>query len=79
MSNLNQRADGGANSKLLRGKFRSCHRLRFPTGTRKRWRRLFTLPQRHAKAVCCARIIKGTDPDGMAFPLGNHKPHVYCL
>lgn len=42
------------------------------------WRRLhMTQPRRHANAACCARIAKDEDPDGMVFPLGNHKPHVY--
>lgn len=77
MSNLNQHADRDANGKLLRGKFRSHHGVRYPDGTPKWWRRLFmTRPRRHANAACCARIIKGTDPDGLVFPPGNHKPHV---
>lgn len=78
MSNLNQHSDRGADGKLLRGKYRSHHGVRCPNGTPKWWRRLFmTRPRRHANAACCVRIIKGADPEGMAFPLGNHKPHVY--
>lgn len=78
MSNFNQRADRGPNGKLLRGKYRNHCGVSFPRGTPKWWRRLFmTRPWRHANAACCARIIKGSDPDGMAFPPGNHKPHAY--
>lgn len=79
MSNLNQHVDRGPDGKLLRSKFR-CRDggPRFPSGTPKWWRRLhMTRPRRHANAEYCARIIRGTDPDSMAFPLGNHKPHVY--
>lgn len=73
MSNLNQHADRGADGKLLRSKFRCHHGPRFPSGTPKWWRKLhMTRPQRHANAACCVRIVKGADPDGMAFPLGNH-------
>lgn len=78
MSNLNQHADRGANGKLLRGKYRSHHGPLCPNGTPKWWRRLFmTRPRRRANAACCTRIVNGIDPNGMAFPLGNHKPHVY--
>lgn len=78
MSNLNQHADRGSNGKLLRGKFRSHFGPNFPSGTPKWWRRLFmTRPRRHANAACCARITKGENPDGMPFPLGNCKPHIY--
>lgn len=78
MSNLNQHADRGPDGKLLRSKFRSYRGPRFPSGTPKWWRRLYmTRPRRHANAACCARIVKGADPDGVIFPLGNRKPHVY--
>jgi hypothetical protein len=78
MSNLNQHSDRDADGKLLRRKFRSCYGSRFPSGTPKWWRKLhMTRPRRRANALCCTRIAKGADPDGIQFPLGNHKPHVY--
>ncbi|WHZ19626.1 MAG: hypothetical protein OJF55_001775 [Rhodanobacteraceae bacterium] len=78
MSNLNQHCDRGANGKLLRGKYRRGYGPAFPNGTPKWWRRLFmTRPRRHANAACCTSIIKGDDPDGVTYPLGNRKPHVY--
>ena len=78
MSNLNQHSDRGADGNLLRGKFRCHFGVRCPSGTPKWWRRLFmTRPRRHVNRACCVRIARGADPDGMTFPLGNHKPHIY--
>ncbi|HET6586311.1 MAG TPA: hypothetical protein VFG67_00895 [Oleiagrimonas sp.] len=78
MSDLNQRSDRNPAGKLLRDKYRCHHGIRCPSGTPKWWRRLhMTRPRRHANAAGCARIVKGADPDGLVFPLGNHKPHVY--
>lgn len=43
------------------------------------WRaRLFmTRPQRRLTKAACRDIVKGETPDGVLFPLGNHKPHKY--
>ena len=74
MSNTNQRLDRGLDGRLLR-KYR---RPPYPYSTPKWWRKLhMTRPKRREDAYLCMRIIKGDDPEGIAFPLGNHKPHVY--
>jgi hypothetical protein len=36
-----------------------------------------TRPKRRKNKAVCIAILKGEDPDGMVFPLGNHKPHEY--
>jgi len=77
MSTHNQRFDRGPDGKLLR-KYRRHHGTPFPRGTPKWWRKLhMTRPRRRANASCCMQIMKGNDPEGMVFPLGNRKPHVY--
>ncbi len=77
MSNMNQHSDRGTDGKLLRSYHRSSG-VPFPRGTPKWWRKLhMSRPRRRENTVACIRIMKGDDPDGMAFPLGNRKPHVY--
>lgn len=34
-------------------------------------------PKRRKNDRLCHRIIKGDDPDNVAWPLGSHKPHLY--
>lgn len=34
-------------------------------------------PKRRKNARLCHRIMKGNDPENIAWPLGNHKPHEY--
>lgn len=44
----------------------------------KAWRNLYmTRPQRRKTKHLCKRIVKGLDYEGVAFPVGSHKPHVY--
>ena len=46
--------------------------------TPKWWTKLFmTRPKRRENKRVCRRILCGENPDGMAFPLGNRKPHDY--
>lgn len=74
MSNFNQRSDRGPDNRLLR----NLRRPPFPISTPKWWRKLhMTRPKRRDNKFACARIMKGDDPDGIPFPLGNRKPHVY--
>lgn len=74
MSNRNQRLDRGPDGKLLR-KYR---RPTFSQATPWWWRNLFmTRLLRRENAYFCMRILKGDDPDGIAFPVGNRKPHHY--
>lgn len=78
MSHHNQRLDRGVGGRLLRLKYRNYYVARFPRGTPKWWRKLhMTRPKRRENALYCFRVMKGEDPEGMAFPLGNCKPHVY--
>jgi hypothetical protein len=74
MSNLNQHADRGADGRLLR-KFR---RPPYPQSTPGWWTKLhMTRPKRRENARVCLLVLKGDDPDGLTFPLGNRKPHEY--
>lgn len=42
------------------------------------WTRTFmTRPRRYENKAACKAILRGENPDGMYFPLGNHKPHTY--
>lgn len=34
-------------------------------------------PKRRNNDRLCHRVLKGDDPDNMAWPLGNRKPHIY--
>lgn len=36
-----------------------------------------TRPQRRRQRECVVAVMHGADPDGIAWPLGNHKPHTY--
>ncbi len=36
-----------------------------------------TRPKRRAEARAIHQIKAGDDPEGVAWPLGNHKPHTY--
>lgn len=36
-----------------------------------------TRPKRRVNRRCEVAVIKGADPDAIAWPLGNHKPHRY--
>ena len=78
MSHHNQHSDRDGRGRLLRRKYRNCYLTAFPRGTPKWWRKLhMTRPKRRENSLYCFRVMKGDDPDGLAFPLGNRKPHVY--
>lgn len=34
-------------------------------------------PRRREVAQLCRRVLRGTDPDELIWPLGNSKPHEY--
>lgn len=77
MSTKNKARDRGPDGKLLRKYNRAGH-PHFPDGAPKWWRKLFmTRPRRRANNALCRLVLGGSDPDGLAFPLGNHKPHKY--
>jgi hypothetical protein len=74
MSHHNQRMDRDVNGRLLR----AYRRPPFPMSTPGWWCKLMmTRPKRRETALACHRVVQGDDPDGMVFPLGNHKPHSY--
>ncbi len=77
MSITNKARDRGPDGKLLR-KYRRCYGPHFPNGTPRWWRKLhMTRPRRRDNIHICHLVLKGHDPDGLVFPLGNHKPHIY--
>jgi hypothetical protein len=42
------------------------------------WVKLYmSRPRRRQNKRCCMAVLKGKDPDGLVFPLGNHRPHEY--
>lgn len=77
MSTTHHSLDRGPDGRLL-CKYRfpeHCHRRR---NTPKWWRKLhMTRPQRRLTRLRCHQLRHGAGFDGMAFPLGNHKPHEY--
>lgn len=77
MSTRNRARDRGPDGKLLR-KYCRTYGPQFPHGTPKSWRKVFMArPRRRENKHACRLILKGRDPDGLVFPLGNSKPHVY--
>lgn len=50
----------------------------FPNGTPSWWVNLFmNRPKRRANRRLCQRIVAGDCPDGLVYPVGNRKPHIY--
>lgn len=44
----------------------------------KAWTNLYmTRPKRRKTKYLCDLVNRGLDPDGIVYPLGNHKPHIY--
>jgi len=42
------------------------------------WVKMFmTKPRRRQNKKICMAVIRGEDPDGLVYPLGNRKPHEY--
>lgn len=42
------------------------------------WRNpMMVRPKRAKTKTMCTKVLKGYDSENMAFPLGNHKPHIY--
>ncbi len=56
-------------------KFRDGHRQM----TTPQWwiKDYMTKPRRRESTRLCYSIIKGEDPENIAWPLGNKKPHIY--
>jgi hypothetical protein len=36
-----------------------------------------TRPERRKNKRLCNKVLKGADPDNIAWPLGTRKPHIY--
>jgi hypothetical protein len=44
------------------------------------WNIIFhSRPKRRRTQAACLKVVKGIDPDGIIWELGNRKPHVYYL
>lgn len=77
MSIKNKAKDRDERGKLKR-KYTGPDSTNWLGHTPKWWVKLFmTRPKRRKNKAVCVAIIKGEDPDGMTFPLGNHRPHEY--
>ncbi len=77
MSTTNRALDRGPDGKLLRT-LRRSHEVPFPHGTPRSWRKLYmTRPRRRENKRLCWQVQRGADYEGMSFPLGNRKPHIY--
>lgn len=77
MSHTNTRTDRDAAGRLLRA-YRLPKHINWGRSTPSWWTTLtMHRPQRrHEKALLHA-VMRGSDPDGITWPLGNHKPHNY--
>lgn len=80
MSQTNTRKDRDLNGRLIRR-----YKLK---GTRKASAMVFnepswwvnekmTRPRRRAEERLCKMLMSGVDPEGLAWPPGNRKPHEY--
>lgn len=59
--------------------FSRDHSYKSPLNSWPKWWDLAfnTRPKRRENRVLEKKIIKGSDPDELVWPLGNHKPHTY--
>jgi hypothetical protein len=74
MSTYNRALDRDVNGRLKR----RYRRQPFPMSTPSRWARdHMNRPRRHLNRQLCQLVELGSDPDGLVWPLGNRKPHVY--
>ncbi|WP_411888377.1 hypothetical protein [Hydrocarboniphaga effusa] len=74
MSNTNRAKDRDDRGRLKR----NLRRPKYPMSTPGWWVRLqVNRPRRHENRYLCHRVLRGFDPEGMTWPLGSHKPHVY--
>lgn len=77
MSVKNKSYDRDNNGKITRRYTRKQIDDRWST-TPSWWIRLtMNRPRRRLNRTMCHQVLAGMDADGMAFPLGNHKPHNY--
>lgn len=77
MSVKNKAKDRDDNGRIKR-KHTGPHSTYWLNHTPKWWVKLFmTRPKRRKNKMACSAVMRGADPDNMAFPLGNKKPHEY--
>lgn len=77
MSVRNKAIDRGKNGKIKR-KYTGPWGTGWNNHTPGWWVNLYmNRPKRRANKYICHLILQGEDPDSLAFPLGNHKPHRY--
>ncbi|ESP91517.1 hypothetical protein PL2TA16_00316 [Pseudoalteromonas luteoviolacea 2ta16] len=77
MSIKNKTLDRNSNGQIKR-KYTGPESSYWLCQTPKWWIKLYmTKPRRRENQRLCHAILKGQDPDGIAFPLGNSKPHIY--
>ncbi|MFB2531942.1 hypothetical protein ACEYYA_07235 [Paracoccus sp. p3-h83] len=66
------------NHKRKKPRSHSRRTARFPDGSPAFWNILYhSRPRRRRTAAALARLLRGADPDGMVWDLGNRKPHLY--
>jgi len=74
MSIFNGAFDRDDNGRLKR----TYRRPSYPMSTPSWWVRMhMNRPRRHLNRSLCRQVEKGCDPESIAWPLGNHKPHLY--
>lgn len=74
MSTYNRALDRDENGRLKR----TYQRPPFPMSTPGHWvRDHMNRPRRRQNRRLCHLVTRGHDPEGLAWPLGNRKPHVY--
>jgi len=78
MSLYSKAKDRDAKGRVKRA-YRSKHRRNPWLCTPGWWvRQYMSRPRRQQNHRVCRAVEKGADPEGLVFPLGNGKPHVYC-
>ncbi len=77
MSIINSALDRDDNGRIKR-KYTGPYSTRCFAQTPKWWMKLYmTRPRSRVNKKLCHAVLRGKDPDGIAFPLGNSKPHEY--
>lgn len=78
MSDKNKARDRDANGRIKRSYTGKYHRMKYDSAP-KAWVNCYmTRPRRRVERALCREIAhtQGVERD-VAFPLGNHKPHIY--
>ncbi|MGQ0503583.1 MAG: hypothetical protein ACT4P0_13405 [Panacagrimonas sp.] len=74
MSTYNRALDRDENGRLKR----RYRRPPFPMSTPSHWvRDHMNRPRRRQNRRLCRLVTRGHDPEGLSWPLGNRRPHLY--